>query len=41
MVKSLVRLTIILFLIYLWVLNPIPFVSFEESKSIDFTITTN
>ena len=31
MVKSLIRLTIIICLIYLWVCNPIPFVSFEDT----------
>ena len=30
MLKSLIRLTIIICLIYLWVLNPIPFVSSED-----------
>ena len=30
MLKSLIRLTIIFLLIYLWVLNPIPFVSSED-----------
>ena len=31
MVKSLIRLIMIIFLIYLWVLNPIPFVLFEDT----------
>ena len=31
MLKSLIRLTIIICLIYLWVLNPIPFVLFEDT----------
>jgi len=31
MLKSLIRLIIIICLIYLWVLNPIPFVSFEDT----------
>jgi hypothetical protein len=30
MLKSLIRLTIIICLIYLWVLNPIPFISSED-----------
>lgn len=30
MIKSLLRLTLIISLIHLWVLNPVPFVSFED-----------
>ena len=31
MLKSLIRLIIIICLIYVWVLNPIPFVLFEDT----------
>ena len=30
MIKSLIHLILISFLIYLWVSNPVPFVSFED-----------